>query len=105
MSPRVNPKNPQEIAFVSGRGGLPQVYRMTIDGTDVARLSAGDGEAVQPAWHPDGKLIVAEVGRTIQRLKQEKQSTILVEQNLKLALDLLSNWLCRRRVASTPPHG
>jgi branched-chain amino acid transport system ATP-binding protein len=33
-------------------------------------------------------LIVAEVGRTIERLKQEKQSTILVEQNLKLALDV-----------------
>jgi branched-chain amino acid transport system ATP-binding protein len=33
-------------------------------------------------------LIVAEVGRTIQRLKQERQSTILVEQNLKLALDV-----------------
>lgn len=33
-------------------------------------------------------LIVAEVGRTIQRLKQEKQSTILVEQNLQLALDV-----------------
>ena len=32
-------------------------------------------------------LIVAEVGRTIQRLKQQKQSTVLVEQNLKLALD------------------
>jgi branched-chain amino acid transport system ATP-binding protein len=33
-------------------------------------------------------LIVAEVGRTIRRLKQERQSTILVEQNLKLALDV-----------------
>jgi branched-chain amino acid transport system ATP-binding protein len=33
-------------------------------------------------------LIVAEVGRTIQRLKQEKQSIVLVEQNLKLALDV-----------------
>src|SRR5499427_8397567 len=33
-------------------------------------------------------LIVAEVGRTIQRLKQERQSTLLVEQNLKLALDV-----------------
>jgi branched-chain amino acid transport system ATP-binding protein len=33
-------------------------------------------------------LIVAEVGRTIQRLKHERQSTILVEQNLKLALDV-----------------
>jgi len=33
-------------------------------------------------------LIVAEVGRTIARLKQDGQSILLVEQNIKLALDL-----------------
>ena len=33
-------------------------------------------------------LIVAEVGRTIARLKEEGQSILLVEQNIKLALDL-----------------
>jgi branched-chain amino acid transport system ATP-binding protein len=33
-------------------------------------------------------LIVAEVGRTIKRLKEEKQSIVLVEQNLKLALEV-----------------
>jgi branched-chain amino acid transport system ATP-binding protein len=33
-------------------------------------------------------LIVAEVGRTIRRLKQEGQSIILVEQNRQLALDV-----------------
>jgi branched-chain amino acid transport system ATP-binding protein len=33
-------------------------------------------------------LIVAEVGRTIARLKGEGQSILLVEQNVKLALDL-----------------
>ena len=33
-------------------------------------------------------LIVAEVGRTIARLKAEGQSILLVEQNVKLALDL-----------------
>jgi len=33
-------------------------------------------------------LIVAEVGRTIKRLKEEGQSIVLVEQNLKLALDV-----------------
>ena len=33
-------------------------------------------------------LIVAEVGRTIRRLKEEGQSIILVEQNLQLALDV-----------------
>ncbi len=33
-------------------------------------------------------MIVAEVGRTISRLKKEGQSIVLVEQNLKVALDL-----------------
>ncbi len=33
-------------------------------------------------------LIVAEVGRTIQRLKEEGQSIVLVEQNRKLALEV-----------------
>ena len=33
-------------------------------------------------------LIVAEVGRTIARLKAEGQSILLVEQNMKLAMDL-----------------
>jgi branched-chain amino acid transport system ATP-binding protein len=33
-------------------------------------------------------LIVAEVGRTIRRLKEAGQSIILVEQNLKLALEV-----------------
>jgi branched-chain amino acid transport system ATP-binding protein len=33
-------------------------------------------------------LIVAEVGRTIRRLKDEGQSIVLVEQNLQLALDV-----------------
>ena len=33
-------------------------------------------------------LIVAEVGRTLLRLKREGQSILLVEQNVKLALDL-----------------
>ncbi len=33
-------------------------------------------------------LIVAEMRRTIERLKQEGQSIVLVEQNIKLAFDL-----------------
>jgi branched-chain amino acid transport system ATP-binding protein len=33
-------------------------------------------------------IIVAEVGRTIARLKAEGQSILLVEQNVKLALEL-----------------
>jgi TolB protein len=57
VEPKVNPKTGTDIVFVSGRGGMPQIYRMNIDGTDVARLTAGDGEAVNPAWNPDGQHI------------------------------------------------
>jgi TolB protein len=30
---------------------------MNIEGADVQRLSNGEGEAVNPAWHPDGQHI------------------------------------------------
>jgi TolB protein len=57
MEPRINPKTGAEIIFVSGRSGLAQVYRMSIDGADVQRLTDGTGEAVNPAWSPDGQHI------------------------------------------------
>jgi TolB protein len=54
---KVNPKTGTDVVFVSGRGGLPQIYKMNIDGTDVSRLTTGEGEAVNPAWSPDGQHI------------------------------------------------
>lgn len=57
VEPTVNPKTGADIVFVSGRSGLPQIYRMNIDGADVVRLSSGEGEAVNPSWHPDGQHI------------------------------------------------
>jgi TolB protein len=51
---KINPKNSNELVDVSGRGGLPQIYRMNLEGADVQRLSAGTGEATNPAWSPDG---------------------------------------------------
>jgi len=57
VEPRVNPKTGNEIVFVSGRSGLPQIYKMSIDGPDVQRLTDGEGEAVNPAWDPDGQHI------------------------------------------------
>ena len=53
--PKVNAKTGREIAFVSGRSGPEQIYEMTIDGTDVQRLSDGTGEAANPSWHPNGQ--------------------------------------------------
>jgi TolB protein len=54
---KVNPKTGSDLVFTSGRGGPPQIYRMSIDGTDSARLTTGEGEAVNPAWSPDGQKI------------------------------------------------
>lgn len=57
VEPKVNPKTGTDMLFVSGRGGLQQIYRMNMDGADVARLTNGEGEASNPAWHPDGQHI------------------------------------------------
>ena len=52
-------------------------------------------------------LIVAEVGRTIARLKAEGQSIVLVEQNIKLAFDLADDvvMLNTGRVVFAGPAG
>ena len=57
LEAKVNPKTGSEIAFVSTRGGQPQIYRMSVDGTDVSRLTTGEGEAHNPSWNPDGQHI------------------------------------------------
>ena len=57
VEPKVNPKTGTDVAFVSGRSGPQQVWRMNIDGTDVSMLSAGDGDASNPAWHPNGQIL------------------------------------------------
>jgi TolB protein len=57
VEPKVNPKTGTEIVMTSGRSGPPQVYKMNIDGSDVVRLTSGEGEAVNPSWHPNGQHI------------------------------------------------
>ena len=56
VSPVFNPKTGAQIAFVSGRTGLPQIYTMEGDGTNVQRLT-DQGYAVSPAWSPNGQFI------------------------------------------------
>ena len=57
VEPKVNPKTGNQIVFVSGRSGPQQIYRMTIDGQDLERLTPGEGEASNPSWHPGGQII------------------------------------------------
>jgi TolB protein len=54
VEPVMNPKNPNLIAFTSGRSGTPQIYTMTADGGNVTRVTNGIGEAYNPSWAPDG---------------------------------------------------
>ena len=54
---RVNPKTGRDLVFTSGRTGHPQIFKMTLEGGDVQQLTPGEGEAVNPSWHPEGKMI------------------------------------------------
>ena len=57
VSPKVNPKNPTVVVFISGRGGSEQMWRMNIDGGDMERLTPGDGYVANPAWSPNGQFV------------------------------------------------
>ena len=58
LSPTWNPKTGQTIAFVSDRGGFPQLYLMNSDGTTTTKLDLPDmGYVIDPAWAPNGQLL------------------------------------------------
>jgi TolB protein len=56
VSPTWNPKTSAQIAWVSGRTGLPQIYTMASDGTNVVRMT-DQGYAVSPSWSPNGQFL------------------------------------------------
>lgn len=56
VSPVFNPRTNAQLAFVSGRTGLPQIYTMDVDGSNVQRMT-DQGYAVSPAWSPNGLLL------------------------------------------------
>ena len=58
MSAAWNPKTGQTIAFVSDRGGSPQLYLMNSDGTGAAKVDLPEkGYVIDPAWSPNGQLL------------------------------------------------
>ncbi len=57
ISPRWNPKTGREIAFISDRGGSPQVYLIDADGANERPLLSLGGHMDSPAWSPDGRFI------------------------------------------------
>jgi TolB protein len=57
VSPTWNRKTGSEIAWATGRGGLPQIYVMGADGTNSQKLT-DQGYAVSPSWSPNGQFLV-----------------------------------------------
>ncbi len=57
VSPKVNPKTGRDVLFISGRSGVEQLWHMNIDGSDVERISNGDGYVANPSWSPNGQMI------------------------------------------------
>lgn len=57
VSPRVNPKTGKDVLFISGRSGVEQLWHMNIDGSNIERVSNGEGYVANPAWNPNGQLI------------------------------------------------
>ena len=47
-----------QIAFVSARSGIPQIYLMNTDGTELTALTITAEGSCQPAWSPDGRQLV-----------------------------------------------
>jgi TolB protein len=57
-SPAWNPKTGQSVVFVSDRGGIPKLYMMNADGTNVTLLDLPDkGYLIDPAWSPNGQIL------------------------------------------------
>lgn len=53
--PKVNPKTGNDIVFISGRTGHPQLWKMNIDGSNAEMLTTGEGDVSNPSWRPDGQ--------------------------------------------------
>lgn len=58
LSPTLTGGGNGQIAFVSDRSGVPEIYLINLDGTGLSRLTDIPEGACQPDWSPDGTRLV-----------------------------------------------
>jgi len=100
LFPRLRERHAQDAGSLSGGEQQMLAIARGLMGNPRVLLLDEPSEGLAP-------LIVAEVGRTIARLKSEGQSIVLVEQNIKLAFSLADDVVILNtgRVAFTGPVG
>jgi branched-chain amino acid transport system ATP-binding protein len=98
LFPRLRERHAQDAGSLSGGEQQMLAIARGLMGNPRVLLLDEPSEGLAP-------LIVAEVGRTIARLKAEGQSIVLVEQNIKLAFSLADDVVILNtgRVAFTGP--
>ena len=98
LFPRLKERHAQDAGSLSGGEQQMLAIARGLMGNPRVLLLDEPSEGLAP-------LIVAEVGRTIARLKNEGQSIVLVEQNIKLAFGLADDVVILNtgRVAFTGP--
>jgi WD40-like Beta Propeller Repeat len=67
-NPSISPDG-TKIAFVTDRDGVPQIYLMTADGNNPARLTNSGCVDQVPAWSPDGRTLYWESQCNGQKFK------------------------------------
>jgi branched-chain amino acid transport system ATP-binding protein len=100
LFPRLRERHAQDAGSLSGGEQQMLAIGRALMGNPRVLLLDEPSEGLAP-------LIVAEVGRTIARLKSEGQSIVLVEQNIKLAFSLADDVVILNtgRVAFSGPVG
>lgn len=57
VSPKINPTDPNDMIFISGRTGHHQLWRMKTDGSDAQMITNGDGDVDNPSWSPNAQFV------------------------------------------------
>jgi TolB protein len=57
VSPKVNPATGRDVLYISGRSGIEQLWKMSVEGGDAEMVTNGEGYVANPSWNPNGQLI------------------------------------------------